>query len=178
MNSDTTVRDVMHREFLGVSESDSLGDAASLMLSEEADCLVVVRGGEPIGSLSPRDALETLLDGADPETTTVGDVMMPAAPTVSIDEQLEITEDRLVSEGARRVIATADEEAVGVVTAHDVLAASRARSDRDTPATTGGAEAAQNTESMTQSICEVCGSLTSELSRSNGQLVCPDCLEV
>jgi len=45
MRTDTTVRDVMHREFLGVSESDALADAAALLVEEGTDCLIVVRGG-------------------------------------------------------------------------------------------------------------------------------------
>ncbi|MFC6772289.1 CBS domain-containing protein, partial [Halorubrum pallidum] len=48
MRTDTTVRDVMHREFLGASEADSLAAAADLMVTEATDCLVVVRGGEPV----------------------------------------------------------------------------------------------------------------------------------
>ncbi|WP_195155705.1 CBS domain-containing protein, partial [Halorubrum sp. AJ67] len=56
MRTDTTVRDVMHREFLGVSESDSLSDAAALLVEEETNCVVVVRGGDPVGRLESRDA--------------------------------------------------------------------------------------------------------------------------
>jgi predicted transcriptional regulator len=41
MRTDTTVRDVMHREFLGVSESDRLADAASLLVKEGTGSLVV-----------------------------------------------------------------------------------------------------------------------------------------
>ncbi|GAA0717722.1 hypothetical protein GCM10009060_06850 [Halorubrum trapanicum] len=52
----------MHREFLGASESDSLSDAAALLVEEETNCLVVVRGGEPVGRLESRDALDALLD--------------------------------------------------------------------------------------------------------------------
>ncbi|QUO49081.1 MULTISPECIES: CBS domain-containing protein [Halorubrum] len=137
MRTDTTVRDVMHREFLGVSESDSLPEAAALLVDEETNCLVVVRGGEPVGRLESRDALDALLsatgvaddsdDTPDPADRTVGDVMGPPLPTVSPDDSLAAVEERLVSEGADRVVAVDDGEAVGVVTDGDALAAGAPR---------------------------------------------------
>ena len=127
----------MHREFLGVSESDSLPEAAALLVDEETNCLVVVRGGEPVGRLESRDALDALLDatgvaGASeaetgPADLTVGDAMGPPLPAVSPDDSLAAVEERLVAEGADRVVAVDDGSAVGVVTDGDVLAAGAPR---------------------------------------------------
>ena len=139
MRTDTTVRDVMHREFLGVSESDALPDAAALMVEEGTNCLIVVRGGEPVGRLESRDALDALLpatsDGEGPSEgtpaegtqTTVGEAMSPPLPTVSPDDSLATLEERLVAEGTDRVVAVDDGEAVGVVTDGDALAAGAPR---------------------------------------------------
>ena len=134
MRTDTTVRDVMHREFLGVSESDRLADAAGLLVDEGTDCLVVVRGGEPVGRLDCRSALDALLgaDGwtpgdADGDGPTVGSVMGPPLPTVTPNDSLATVEERLVSEGVDRVVAVESREAVGVVTAGDALAAGAPR---------------------------------------------------
>ena len=137
MRTDTTVRDVMHREFLGVSESDPLRDAAALLVDEGTNCLVVLRGGEPVGRLGCRDALDALLDAgveADDDSTTEGDadltvgsVMGPPLPTVAPDDALAAVEERLVAEGIDRVVAVEDGEAVGVVTASDALAAGAPR---------------------------------------------------
>ncbi|ELZ49966.1 XRE family transcriptional regulator [Halorubrum coriense DSM 10284] len=121
----------MHREFLGASESDSLSEAAALLVDEETNCLVVVRGGEPVGRLESRDALDALLDAtgvageseADPADLTVGDAMGPPLPAVSPDDSLAAVEERLVAEGADRVVAVDDGAAVGVVTDGDALAA-------------------------------------------------------
>ena len=137
MRTDTTVRDVMHREFLGVSESDPLRDAAALLVDEGTNCLVVLRGGEPVGRLGCRDALGALLDagvdaGGDSTAEgdadlTVGSVMGPPLPTVAPDDALAAVEERLVAEGVDRVVAGEDGEAVGVVTAGDALAAGAPR---------------------------------------------------
>ncbi|ELZ53969.1 MULTISPECIES: CBS domain-containing protein [Halorubrum] len=141
MRTDTTVRDVMHREFLGVSESDSLSDAAALLVEEETNCVVVMRGGEAVGRLEARDALDALLDatGGDAEADseegigdhTVGDAMGPPLPTMSPDDSLTAVEERLVADGVDRVVAVDEGEAVGVVTDGDVLAAGAPRSGAD-----------------------------------------------
>ncbi|MGM0448861.1 MAG: CBS domain-containing protein [Methanobacteriota archaeon] len=138
MRTDTTIRDVMHREFLGVSESDSLSDAAALLVEEGTNCLVVVRGGEPVGRLGSRDALDALLSATGvtgdsetetaPDDLTVGEAMGPPLPTVSPDDSLAALEERLVAEGTDRVVAVDDGEAVGVVTDGDALAAGAPRS--------------------------------------------------
>ncbi|MBP1923342.1 CBS domain-containing protein [Halorubrum alkaliphilum] len=140
MRTDTTVRDVMHREFLGVSESDPLADAAALLVEEGTDCSVVLRGGEAVGRLAARDALGGVLDGVagtDAGTddagetnggvTTVGDVMRPPLPTVAPDDALVGVDELLVAEGVSRVVVADDGEAVGVVTAQDSLAAGTTR---------------------------------------------------
>lgn len=123
----------MHREFLGVSESDSLSEAAALLVEEETNCVVVVRGGQPIGRLESRDALDALLDAdgsvaeADAPELAVADAMGPPLPAVSPNDSLTAVEERLVADGADRVVAVDDGEAVGVVTDGDVLAAGAPR---------------------------------------------------
>ncbi|QKY17838.1 CBS domain-containing protein [Halorubrum sp. CBA1229] len=211
MRTDTTVRDVMHREFLGVSESDRLADAAGLLVDEGTDCLVVVRGGEPVGRLDCRSALDALLgaDGwtpgdADGDGPTVGSVMGPPLPTVAPNDSLAAVEERLVSEGADRVVAVESGEAVGVVTAGDALAAGAPRTGDGAREDVVGGESVRGTrhgdeamlgsdggvdpaseaattdvsESATQGVCESCGALVPDLVTANGQAVCPECREV
>ena len=208
MRTDTTVRDVMHREFLGVSESDRLTDAARLLVDEETDCLVVLRGGEAVGRLTARDALDAVLDDGTPDAMTVGDVMRPPLPTVAPDDALTAVDELLVAEGVSQVVVTDDGEAVAVVTASDSVAAGATRAgdpvdptsesttaeERDearlevTPATAPdaarGSERARTAASTdasgasTHGVCEVCGALAPELADANGQAVCPNCRDV
>ncbi|WP_050032712.1 CBS domain-containing protein [Halorubrum halophilum] len=210
MRTDTTVRDVMHREFLGVSESDPLRDAAALLVDEGTNCLVVLRGGESVGRLGCRDALSALLDAEvgsgddDDRGLTVGAVMGPPLPTAAPDDALAAVEERLVAEGVDRVVAVEDGEAVGVVTAGDVLAAGAPRTgngardpigDEDTTGdprrgdaamlgSDGGVDPAVEASSTdasgspTQGVCESCGALVPDLVSANGQAVCPECREV
>ena len=202
MRTDTTVRDVMHREFLGVSESDPLTDAAALLVEEETGCLVVLRGGHSVGRLGCRDALGAVLDArnspaaANESDPTVGSVMGPPLPTVALDDGLAAVEERLVAEGVGRVVAVDDGEAVGVVTTSDVLAAGAPRTgdgaheavgertDAPLAEANGGVDPAVEASSTdasgspTQGVCESCGGLVPELVTANGQAVCPECREV
>jgi CBS domain-containing protein len=205
MRTDTTVRDVMHREFLGVSESDSLADAADLLVDEGAGSLVVVRGGEPVGRLDCQRALGALLDADDwalgDEGPTVGSVMGRPLPTVSPEDSLAAVEERLVSEGVDIVVAVEAGEAVGVVTAGDALAAGAPRTgdgphepldgetlggarrnDQGLVDSDGGVDPASETATAdaatAQGVCESCGALVPDLVNANGQAVCPECREV
>ena len=49
MNENVTVREVMEREFVGVSESDGVLETSELLLREGSDLAVVLRGSEPVG---------------------------------------------------------------------------------------------------------------------------------
>ncbi|OYR74174.1 CBS domain-containing protein, partial [Halorubrum sp. E3] len=189
MRTNTTVRDVMHREFLGVSESDSLRDAAALLVDEGTNCLVVLRGGEPVGRLGWQEALGSLLDEGLADDPTVGSVMGPPLPAVAPDDALAAVEERLVAEGAERVVVVENDEAVGVVTAGDVLAAGAPRSgdgvrdplsdeeatgeprrgDAAMAGADGGVDRAVEAASTdasgppTQGVCESCGALVPDL---------------
>jgi len=184
MRNGITVRDVMNREFVGVSESDTLADAAELMRSESAEAVVVLRGSEPIGSLSTATAMAAMLDG-DPHTQTVGEVMEPPVPMIQPDAALSDATQRLIARSATHLLVV-DDGVVGLLTERDVLAASETvetthsgGNETETVDTelldreSTGTEAAP--EESLQSVCEVCGSLTPELSPVNGQLVCPGC---
>jgi hypothetical protein len=93
----------------------------------------------------------------------------------------------LIAEGTGRLIVTEDGRAVGVLTEHDVLAARPTqRLENADPGSSGDrrsrslerdAERESETE-PTQSICEVCGTLSATLEHHDGRLVCPDCQEV
>jgi CBS domain-containing protein len=182
MRNGITVRDVMNREFVGVSESDRLDEAAELMTTEPAEAVVVLRGSEPIGSVSTATALAAMLEG-DPREQSVGEVMEPPVPTVGPDTALSDAAQHLIGRGTAHLLVVDDEEVVGVLTEHDVLAATETveASVVATSATAG--ETGEPTETMesetaeqsVQGICEGCGSLTPELSTVNGQLVCPAC---
>lgn len=185
MREETTVHDLMGHDYVGVSESDTVADAAELLVAEEVDFVVVVRGSEPVGQLTARDALAAVVGGdADALVETAMD---RTVPTVDVRADLSEAVDRLLSESATHLVVIDGGGVAGVITERDVVAATASRGIErenapETLETNGGydveEESTVDDEYSNQSICEVCGALSRELSNRNGQLVCADCREV
>jgi CBS domain-containing protein len=183
MVDEVTVRDVMTREFVGVSESDSVGEVIDVLLSDGASGVVVLRGKEPVGMVTERDLLASLTSPSGTDTP-IADAMSVGCPTVPPDRGLADAAATLSSEEVSHLLVVEREEPVGVLMTQDVIAASasalssvdrgrerdrefdrenRTRHDRD-----------EDTYS-TQSVCEACGSLMPGLQTVNGESVCADC---
>lgn len=186
MNTELTVREVMDREFVGVSESDDVRSVAELLLAEDAECAVVLRGQEPVGLMTERDVLSVVSEGRDPETVSVGDVVLESVPTVDPDSGIDAAVDTMTSGGSRRLLVV-EEGVVGLLTEHDLLSATsieRYESPSQVePAMNGDAlddDRAVTTDRAIsdQSICQGCGALSRDLLETDGKLLCPDCRDV
>lgn len=193
MNRDVTVQEVMDREFVAANESDNALETVELMLREEAEPAVVVRGSEPVGVLSDRDVLELIVDeDVDPRTASVSDAMTDSVPTVTPEHTLAEARDRMAARSTRWLVVSRGGEPDGVVTEHDVLSSSTIGTEIDaadgasegeshlvdasTSTTTTDASATESGGGFDeQGICEKCGSLSRNLSAFNAQMLCGDC---
>jgi CBS domain-containing protein len=187
MNADLAVRDVMSHEFVGVSEADDVRGTARLMLEEDVDCAVVLRGRQPVGVVTERDVLRLVERGEDPETTTVGDLMGEAGPTLSPGDGITRAMDLLTGGDARRLLVADGEGVEGILTGHDLLSAAaldrheEPSHDRIAPDGVEEYAAAGDRPDRAvsdQSICQACGALAGDLAPVDGQLLCPDCADV
>lgn len=177
-----TTREVMTREFVGVSESDSLAGAAMLLRQEGATTAVVLRGREPVGTLTAGDALAHVADQGNTHDK-VAAAMSEEVPTVGPATDLSTVAGRLAEADVDSLLVEDGDELAGVVSRRDVVSAMASMATRPEP---GPAEAdgradetpADADEYATQSVCEACGSLTPSLRDFNGQLVCADCRDV
>ena len=193
MLRNVSVREVMNGDYVGVSESDDLGESVELMLAEDADVGVVLRGTDPVGVLTETDALGAFLEERSLATTTVGAAMTTDVPTIRPDRGLHEARDRMTTVGTNWLVVTAGEQPLGVLTEHDLLAGSTIgtepapEEERETDAvvmTPSATAAGADTESASQDsfqdqgICEICGALTGDLAAFNGRLRCADCRDV
>jgi CBS domain-containing protein len=194
MIADVTVREVMDREYLGVNESDDLVDTVELLLREDADTAVVLRGSEPVGVLTPEDVMALVVEGPAPETATVEDAYTAHVPTVKPDLGLREAADVMSAQDVHRLVVTGDPSAApdGIITAHDVFAirapeveaAPDARADPEQTAANPGSALANDVEAEgtgdfeDQGICGACGTLTRDLASFNGQMLCADCRDM
>ncbi|GAA0655055.1 CBS domain-containing protein [Salarchaeum japonicum] len=176
------VREVMDRDYVGVSESDSLHAAVRTIREADATGALVLRGGDAVGYLSTSDVLDHLaddgaLDGA------VGDAMTDVPPSLRPEAAVEDAAARLTSANARHVVVADGDGVLGLVDATNLV---RAGPDPAPPASDETPDAARPDDRVGEpddayshrSVCEVCGSLADSLSNVNGQLVCPDCRTV
>lgn len=190
MEPDVTVRDLMTREYVGVSESDPVSGVADLLLDEDARAAVVLRGSEPVGMLTMADALGHLTGDGEPDGP-VSDAMSGTTPSVAAGGGFVDAANKLAEAGTECLMVTDGDELLGVVSERDVVGAAASLSTR--PAHEGGRDrevevagvtadvgdaAGAETGYSTQSVCEICGSLTPDLQNFNGQLICSDCREV
>lgn len=186
MNRKGTVREVMTRAFVGVTESDPVAGAAALMREENAESAVVLHGRDPIGMLQATDLIDLVAETADPTTTSVRDIMTQVAGAIPAESDLEMAMTELAEHEGATLPVIENNDIVGVLTPQDIITALTMRPmATEHPLAASGRsneaiDAARRTddEFATQSVCEGCGSLADTLTDLNGQLVCPDCIEI
>jgi len=187
MNAAVTVREMMDREYVGVSESDDIVDTAELLLREDAEAAVVQRGSEHVGIVTERDILALLVEGPAPDEATVSDAMTESVPSIKPDASLESAADAMSTRSTGRLLVSDGTEPLGFLTEQDLLATKtheRAEIESDVPAaetatmTLHGTSPESEDHFDDQGICEACGKLTQGLAGVNGQVLCGDCREM
>lgn len=199
-----TARDLMSREFVGVSEGDEVDEVLELMVEERADDVLVLHGSEPVGVVSCHDVLESVLEGEETEGRSVESVMSRPPESVTVGTDLGAVLARLTGVDAEQVpVVDGERELVGVVTEADVIAAATSMvTEPRSPESPGAPEPAATSERVVsqgtadvseratsatqdgteaytnQGVCESCGSLTGDLQVQNGQSICPECRDV
>ncbi len=178
------VRDLLSRDFVGVSESDAVLGAAALMRKEGETAAVVLRGQDAAGIITASDVLDHLVDGGDIESTPVSDVMNREPPVVTPETTIEETTRHLVGTGISHVLVADGAEILGVLDARDLAAAKHTGQGESEPQGVTSAATAESRDTTSedrysnQSICEGCGSFSQDLVNVDGQLLCPDCRTV
>lgn len=193
MDEELTVRDVMTREYVGVSESDTVEDVVDLMLEDGTPGVVVLRGSDPVGTVDERAVLSEVVAGDLPADAAISEVMAGPEPRVAETDRLAEAVSILSTNDRKHLLVTAEDdgEVVGLLSTEDVIAAATSmlatagieagevETDVQRAVAGEGREAASgNADYSTQSVCEVCGSLMPGLQNVNGQVVCGDCRSV
>ncbi|WP_252698842.1 CBS domain-containing protein [Natronosalvus vescus] len=194
MESDLSVREALTTEYVGVSESDTVHGAVTLMREERAGCVLVVRGSTAVGIMTEWDVLGVVEREDDPAETTVGDVMSAPVLTIDADHSLTDAADMMARENIRNLVVENGDGIAGVLTQRDVIvvagsfqgATAKPAASEGAVSNPGGEGAGLateyatdgNDEFSTQGVCEACGTLAESLQEANGQLVCTDCRQV
>jgi len=181
MDGGVTVTSAMTREFVGVSEGDSVAGVADLLVEAGADGAVVLRGREPVGIVDSMSVAGLAARGEDPEAVTAGEVMSTPVPTIRSDSPMREAIAELAANDRRRLVVTDGDDVLGTLSEHDVIIAHATlpeSEEAEAPVAVATGESAGDDRFSTQSVCEACGALAGNLSNVNGQLLCADCREM
>lgn len=116
------VRDVMTRNFTSIERQAAIRNAAEKMRELDIGMLPVDEDGEIIGAVTDRDiTVRATAQGADPNTTTVGEIMSNEVYACYEDNDLEEAARIMAEHQIHRVMVTNDSgEFVGMLALADL----------------------------------------------------------
>jgi CBS domain-containing protein len=102
------------------SRHDSLRAAAARMWRQQTGSLLVTEGGRLAGIITERDVLRAVALGADPDKSSVDDVMTAEVFTVPPDTQIQDAARQMAARWIRHLPVAEGEELLGVVSMRDM----------------------------------------------------------
>lgn len=183
MVEDLMVKDAMTTAYVGVSESDTVGDVIDVMIEDGVSGVVVLRGRDAVGTVTERDLLRAVTAGSISDDAGIASVMSGPDPSVKADVPLSEAASTLSAGDKHQLLVRNGEGLVGVLTPQDVLTAaasslSSPEREIETMVSSESEGEEEDAQYSTQSVCEICGSLMPGLESVNGQAVCVDCRSV
>ena len=114
------VQDVMTPATVIQARGDSLRAAAARMWRQQTGSLLITEDGRLAGIVTERDELRAVALGADPDKSTVDDVMTAEVFTVPPDMQVQDAARLMASRWIRHLPVVDGEELLGVVSMRDM----------------------------------------------------------
>jgi CBS domain-containing protein len=114
------VQDVMTQATVTESAADSLRSAAERMWREQTGSLLITDGGQLTGIITERDVLRAVALGADPDRSSVDEVMTAQPFTVPPEMPLQEAAREMAVRWIRHLPVVADGRLLGVVSMRDV----------------------------------------------------------
>ena len=114
------VSDVMTEASVTESAGDSLRAAAERMWHNQTGSLLVTDDGRLIGIITERDILRAVALGAEPDRSTVDELMTPDVYTVPPDMPLQDAAREMAARWIRHLPVVKDGKVLGVVSMRDV----------------------------------------------------------
>jgi CBS domain-containing protein len=115
------IADVMTRNVITCSGSDTVEQAAQAMRDNDVGDVVVTSNGRLTGILTDRDVvIRAVADGADPTRTTIGEIVTDDVITASPDESVGELATRMADASVRRIPVVEAGEVVGIVSLGDL----------------------------------------------------------
>ena len=119
------VRDIMSTDLLTVAPEFTLREAARRMSERNVGAALLVdpaMGSYP-GIITERDLLDAIAVGYDPDVRRVGESATSDIVTVSVDASLEQAAEKMTKYDFRHLLVVSGGDAVGIVSARDLVSA-------------------------------------------------------
>ncbi|MEM1589985.1 MAG: CBS domain-containing protein [Candidatus Bathyarchaeia archaeon] len=118
------VRDIMVTDVVTVEPNVNIRSAVGVMNDFEIGCLVVVENGHVVGIVTERDVLKrVIVDGRNPEETTVREVMSKPPITISPEADLETAIAIMFKHKIKKLPVVENGKLVGLITFTDLVRA-------------------------------------------------------
>ena len=116
-----SVRDIMIKELLTISENESALKAAQVMTEKGVSSLIVLSDDQPIGIVTERDFIKKIcLKELKLSSVRVGDMMSRIRTSASPDTPIDVAVQRMVNNRIRRLPIIENGKVVGIITVTDL----------------------------------------------------------
>ena len=116
-----SVRDIMIKDLLTISENETALKAAQLMTEKGVSCLIVLADDQPIGIVTERDFIKKIcLKELKLSTVRIGNMMSKIRTSASPDTPIDVAVQRMVNNRIRRLPIIENGKVVGIITVTDL----------------------------------------------------------
>lgn len=116
-----SVRDIMIKDLLTISENETALKAAQLMTEKGVSCLIVLADDQPIGIVTERDFIKKIcLKELKLSSVRIGNMMSKIRTSASPDTPIEVAVQRMVNNRIRRLPIIENGKVVGIITVTDL----------------------------------------------------------
>lgn len=116
-----SVRDIMIKELLTISENESALKAAQVMTEKGVSSLIVLADDQPIGIVTERDFIKKIcLKELKLSSVRVRDMMSRIRTSASPDTPIDVAVQRMVNNRIRRLPIFENGKVVGIITVTDL----------------------------------------------------------
>ncbi|HSL13618.1 MAG TPA: CBS domain-containing protein [Nitrososphaeraceae archaeon] len=116
-----SVRDIMIKDLLTISENETALKAAQLMTEKGVSCLIVLADDQPIGIVTERDFIKKIcLKELKLSSVRIGNMMSKIRTSASPDTPIDVAVQRMVNNRIRRLPIIENGKVVGIITVTDL----------------------------------------------------------
>ena len=116
-----SVRDIMIKELLTISEKESALKAAQVMTEKGVSSLIVLANDQPIGIVTERDFIKKIcIKELKVSSVRVRDMMSRIRTSASPDTPIDVAVQRMVNNRIRRLPIIENGKVVGIITVTDL----------------------------------------------------------